>query len=169
MSQVYKSYQQPLDTNDLWHNKDDNKIYSFNKKENKWLPISQSDSTGTGEPGFSPTVSIEKEGKQTIISITDKDGVHTATINDGEDGPKGETGESPEIFAERVNNGVKLTINNISGSHSVIINDGLGNGNIASSFADVPSDGKLYARKNGTWVESVSKEEFATLGSRLAD
>lgn len=39
-----------------------------------------------GDAGFSPSVSVTKNNKVTTIRITDKDGVHTATINDGEDG-----------------------------------------------------------------------------------
>ena len=39
-----------------------------------------------GDDGVSPTVSISKVGKVTTITITDADGVHTATINDGADG-----------------------------------------------------------------------------------
>lgn len=42
-----------------------------------------------GADGISPTVSISKSGKVTTITITDKDGTHTATINDGEDGADG--------------------------------------------------------------------------------
>lgn len=40
----------------------------------------------TGDDGVSPTVSISKVGKVTTITITDADGTHTATINDGADG-----------------------------------------------------------------------------------
>lgn len=40
----------------------------------------------TGDDGISPTVSISKVGKVTTITITDADGTHTATINDGADG-----------------------------------------------------------------------------------
>ena len=39
-----------------------------------------------GNDGVSPTVSISKVGKVTTITITDADGPHTATINDGIDG-----------------------------------------------------------------------------------
>lgn len=42
-----------------------------------------------GSDGVSPTVSISKSGKVTTITITDKDGDHTATINDGADGSGG--------------------------------------------------------------------------------
>ena len=47
-----------------------------------------------GEDGFSPTVMIEKSGKTTTITITDKDGRHVATILDGADGTGG-GGENP--------------------------------------------------------------------------
>jgi len=39
-----------------------------------------------GDDGFSPTVDISKSGKVTTIVITDADGEHVATINDGADG-----------------------------------------------------------------------------------
>jgi len=39
-----------------------------------------------GNDGFSPIVTTEKVGKTTTITITDADGVHTATILDGADG-----------------------------------------------------------------------------------
>ncbi len=42
-----------------------------------------------GEDGFSPTVKIEKVGKTTTITITDKQGAHVATIEDGADGEGG--------------------------------------------------------------------------------
>ena len=46
-----------------------------------------------GNDGISPTVSVNKAGKTTTISITDKNGTKTATINDGEDGKDAEGGE----------------------------------------------------------------------------
>ena len=39
-----------------------------------------------GEPGYSPTVEISKTGKVTTVTITDENGAHTFTINDGMDG-----------------------------------------------------------------------------------
>lgn len=44
-----------------------------------------------GADGVSPTVAVSKSGKVTTISITDKNGTKTATINDGEDGSPGVT------------------------------------------------------------------------------
>lgn len=38
-----------------------------------------------GADGFSPTVDVSKEGKVTTLTITDKNGTKTATINDGEE------------------------------------------------------------------------------------
>lgn len=42
-----------------------------------------------GSDGVSPTVAVSKSGKVTTVSITDKNGTKTATINDGADGRNG--------------------------------------------------------------------------------
>lgn len=47
-----------------------------------------------GKDAVSPTVDISKSGKVTTINITDANGTHTASINDGEDG-----GASAENYA----------------------------------------------------------------------
>lgn len=170
MSQVYKSYQKPLDHNDLWHNLDDNKVYVFDKNKNEWKPISDQD--GSSNPGFSPVVSINKVGTKTEIKITDSEGDHIANIYDGEDGPKGDPGPdgfSPTIQAERVANGVKLTITDKNGPHSAVLNDGIGDGSTVSTFGDVPSDGKSYLRQNGTWVEGATKAELNAIGTKVGE
>lgn len=52
-----------------------------------------------GKPGVSPTVTVEKVGKKTTITITDAKGTHTVEVFDGEDGAgqvssvNGQTGE----------------------------------------------------------------------------
>lgn len=40
----------------------------------------------TGSDGVSPTVAVSKTGKVATVTITDKDGEHTFTVNDGADG-----------------------------------------------------------------------------------
>lgn len=65
----------------------------------------QGEKGDTGEDGVSPTVDIAKSGGITTISITDKDGKHTETIEDGTDGSPGKDAilisetepETPEI------------------------------------------------------------------------
>lgn len=44
----------------------------------------QGEKGNKGDDGVSPTVTTSKTGKVTTIEITDADGVHTATVNDGE-------------------------------------------------------------------------------------
>lgn len=66
-----------------------------------------------GNDGFSPTVTTEKVGKTTTITITDAQGEHTATILDGADG-QGSGDMRTEVYdinqngivdnAEKVNN-----------------------------------------------------------------
>lgn len=47
-----------------------------------------------GADGVSPVVTVSKSGKVTTISITDKSGTKTATINDGSDGAPGKDGSN---------------------------------------------------------------------------
>ena len=76
----------------------------------------QGEKGDTGEPGqdgFSPIVTTEKVGKTTTITITEAEGVHTATILDGADG-QGTGDMRTEVYdtdqngivdnAEKVNN-----------------------------------------------------------------
>ena len=44
-----------------------------------------------GDDGVSPTITVSKTGKVTTLTITDKDGTKTATINDGADGTGAES------------------------------------------------------------------------------
>lgn len=46
----------------------------------------------TGKDGVSPTIATSKSGKVTTLTITDAEGVKTATINDGADGAAGNDG-----------------------------------------------------------------------------
>ena len=82
-----------------------------------------------GKDGVSPTVSVSKSGKVTTVSITDKNGTKTATINDGADGQPGKDGT----------NGTSVTVKSVSESTA----DG---GNNVVTF----SDGKTLTVKNGS-------------------
>ncbi len=69
-----------------------------------WVKI-KGEQGNAGEDGVSPTVDIAKSDGVTTISITDKDGKHTETIEDGTDGSPGKDAilisetepETPEI------------------------------------------------------------------------
>lgn len=47
-----------------------------------------------GTDGYSPTATVSKSGTTTTISITDKTGTTTATVEDGAKGDKGDTGDT---------------------------------------------------------------------------
>ena len=85
-----------------------------------------------GADGISPTVSISKSGKVTTISITDKNGTKTATVNDGADGVNGKDGE-------KGTDGTSVTVASVSES-------GADGGSNVVTF----SDGKTLTVKNGT-------------------
>lgn len=68
----------------------------FDGKDGKDGKDGTNGTNGTdGTNGVSPTVSVSKSGKVTTVSITDKNGTKTATINDGTDGEDGEDGHTP--------------------------------------------------------------------------
>lgn len=81
-----------------------------------------------GADGVSPTVSVSKSGKVTTVSITDKAGTKTATINDGADGSNGSNGKD----------GTSVTVSNVSESTAS------GGTNVVTF-----SDGKKVNIKNG--------------------
>lgn len=72
---------------------------SDNETWNNLLSIE--DITGSdGNDGYSPSVNISKDGKITTITITDKNGEHTATINDGTNGKDGKDGKTAYQYAQ---------------------------------------------------------------------
>lgn len=71
-----------------------------------------------GNDGVSPTVSVSKSGKVTTITITDKNGTKTATVNDGADGSSVTVSNVSESTASGGSNvvtfsdGQKVTVKN---------------------------------------------------------
>lgn len=77
-----------------------------------------------GQDGYSPTVSLSKSGKTTTLVITDKNGEHTATITDGNDGQNGADGRDG-TNGTNGRDGVSpaVTVSTIQGGHQVSITD----------------------------------------------
>lgn len=50
---------------------------------------------GSGEDGFSPIANVTQTASGAVVSITDKNGITTATIANGKDGDKGDPGKTP--------------------------------------------------------------------------
>ena len=94
-----------------------------------------------GTDGVSPTVAASKSGKVTTISITDKNGTKTATVNDGTDGTSGES----------------ITVKSVSESTA----DG---GSNVVTF----SDGKTLTVKNGSKGSKGDSGTNATITSASA-
>ena len=92
-----------------------------------------------GDDGISPTVAVSKSGKVTTISITDKNGTKTATVNDGADGYT--PVKDKDYFDGK--NGTSVTVKSVSESTA----DG---GSNVVTF----SDGKTVTIKNGSKGDS---------------
>lgn len=115
----------------------------------KKVPLSDIQAIGpAGKDGVSPTVEVSKSGTVTTITITDAEGQHTATINDGaagapgapgKDGDKGDPGEdgapgapgkpgedgfSPTVDVKKAGKTTTITITDKTGPHVAIIEDG---------------------------------------------
>lgn len=74
-----------------------------------------------GADGFSPIVSLTKDGSISTLSITDSQGEHTTEIADG---AKGDDGFSPIVSLNKVDKVTTLTITDASGEHRAEIHDG---------------------------------------------
>ena len=72
------------------------------------VPGAKGDKGDTGPAGVSPTVSFNKSGKETIITVTDVNGTKTATINDGADGKDAtDPDDIPSSWQTTLENGVE--------------------------------------------------------------
>lgn len=125
------------------------------------------DTGADGANGVSPTVTTSKSGKVTTITITDVNGVHTATVNDGADGSG--TGDMLKATydtdgngivdnAEKVNNHTvgtdvpanavftDTTYSNFSGATSSVA------GSAGLVPAPTTSDPGKFLKGDGTWA-----------------
>lgn len=90
-----------------------------------------------GDDGVSPVVELNKSETVTTLTITDKNGTQTVTINDGINGANGkdgidgingtdgQDGYSPTINVDKVDKVTTLSITDKNGNRSVVINDGV--------------------------------------------
>jgi hypothetical protein len=104
-----------------------------------------------GADGVSPTVAVSKSGKVTTVSITDKNGTKTATINDGADGAAGSAGKDG-VSATHAWNGTTLTVTSASGTSSA---------NLKGEKGDTGAAGN-------TSVEVLTKAEFSAITESAA-
>lgn len=74
--------------------------------------------------GVSPIVETSKAGKVTTITITDAEGVKTATINDGEDGKDGDDGVSPVVTTSKSGKVTTIKITDAEGVKTATVTDG---------------------------------------------
>lgn len=97
-----------------------------------------------GEDGYSPTVSTSKSGKVTTIEITDRNGTHTATINDGEDGQNGNDGQNGQDGQDGYSPSASVTQSNNVTTISITDKNGTTTENIdLSTYATSASVGNL--------------------------
>lgn len=89
------------------------------------------DNSIKGEDGISPTVSVSKSGKVTTVSITDKNGTKTATINDGADG----TSVTVQSVSESTADGGSNVVTFSDGKTLTVKNGGKGSNGVAATHS----------------------------------
>jgi hypothetical protein len=131
------------------------------------------DTGGKGADGVSPTVAVSKSGKVTTVSITDKNGTKTATINDGADGSNGKDGsngvsvssvkQTTTSSADGGSNVVTVTLSNGTTSTFTIKNGSKGSTGATGAAGKTPVKGTDY------WTaadqESIVQDVIAALGT----
>lgn len=146
------------------------RIKVFDTKSQSWVYADKSFGKDgiDGKDGISPTVAVSKSGKVTSISITDKNGTKTETINDGTDGTNGKDGASVTVksVSESTADGGSNVVTFSDGKTLTVKNGGKGStgtsgtsvtvSNVSESTASggtnvvTFSDGKKLNIKNGT-------------------
>lgn len=107
-----------------------------------------------GDDGVSPTVSTSKTGKVTTIEITDANGVHTATVNDGESVEVVQsTGTSTTAVMSQKASTMAFAANTPSGDpmHNMYVEVGAIYNNTGKDIERVDQWGDTIIHKNGRW------------------
>lgn len=116
----------------------------------------QGDISFVGQPGYSPTANVVKEGDTVTITITDKDGTTTATVKDGKDG---DDGASPIANVVKSGNTATITVTDKNGTSSASISDGAdGNDGVSPTVQTSKSNGVTTVTitdKNGSHTATI--------------
>ena len=107
-----------------------------------------------GDDGVSPTVSTSKTGKVTTIEITDANGVHTATVNDGESVEVVQsTGTSETAVMSQKASTDSFIANTPSGDpmHNLYVEVGAIYNDTGKDIERVDQWGDTIIHKNGCW------------------
>ena len=84
-------------------------------------------SKGTkGDDGFSPIANVQQTDTGATITVTDKSGTTTATVENGAPGKNGDNGFSPSARVEQKDTGATITITDKSGTTTATVENGPG-------------------------------------------
>ena len=128
-------------------------------------PGDKGDPGADGADGFSTTVQVTDGDGTHTVTITDKAGDHSFTINDGADGEPGEKGAdgkdgvSPTVKTDSISGGTRVTITDAEGEHTFDVLNGKDGGEAAT-----PEIGE-----NGNWFINGEDTGKPSRGSDGAD
>lgn len=146
----------PIITDGVWH------VWDVDAGEYVSTGVSAQGPTGAdGQDGFSPISTVTKSGSIATISVTDKNGTTSASVQDGKDGQDGAPGAdgySPTASVAKSGNTSTITITDKNGTTTATVSDGTtitasgilkGDGNGGVSAATAGTDYGTYSKPSG--------------------
>ena len=114
----------------------------------------------TGADGVSPTVAVSKTGKVATVTITDKDGEHTFTVNDGADGSG--SGDMMKATYDSNGNGIVDNAEKLEGHAASYFAQ-------ATHFHAIADVNGLQEELNGKGAGDMKKSVYAADGDGVVD
>ena len=90
-----------------------------------------------GADGYSPTATVSKSGTTTTVSITDKTGTTTATVEDGAKGDKGDPGSDANVTAENIQSALGYApVRDVQVAGNSVLDGGVANVPVAQTWVN---------------------------------
>ena len=121
-----------------------------------------------GKSGFSPSARVEQTETGATITVTDKSGTTTATVNNGK---PGKSGFSPSANVQQTETGATITVTDKSGTTTATVNNGTDgitpNVSATATVDNTTGTPSVQVTKSGT--DEAPAFNFAFTGIKGAD
>lgn len=128
-------------------------LYVWSATDNNWKNVGNIQGP-KGDPGVSPTITTSKSGKVTTVTIEDKNGTKTATINDGADGNPGKSITVKSVNETSADGGENIVT--FSDNSSITIKNGHTGPQGYTFYPEIDESGQLVWSNDGQLVNPPS-------------
>ena len=127
--------------------------YTDNSADDSTDPTAYTWSLIKGEDGVSPTAKVEQTNTGATITVTDKSGTTSTTVNNGSDG------YSPTVQTSKTGTLTQIIITDKDGSHFANINDGAAGNGISSATVQYAKSASGTTAPTSGWQSSIPDVE----------